>query len=104
MADESKGAINVSGPAHLAPKPAPGLAFDERGVLCQIGRESVEDALLIVESYGPWGTDLNAAHRLQIVLADEVKRLRASLRPDFPSGGTGSGGLTQCDMHEDEST
>jgi hypothetical protein len=38
-------------------------------------RESVEDALLIVESYGPWGVDLNDAHRRQIVLADEVKRL-----------------------------
>jgi len=23
--------------------------------------------------------------------------------PDFPSGGIGCGGLTQCDMHEDES-
>ncbi len=40
-------------------------------------RESVDDALLIVESYGPWGADLNDAHRRQIVLADEVKRLRA---------------------------
>jgi hypothetical protein len=39
-------------------------------------RESVEDALLIVESYGPWGADLNDAHRRQIVLADEVLRLR----------------------------
>ena len=25
--------VNVAGPAHLAPKPAPGLEFDERGVL-----------------------------------------------------------------------
>ena len=39
-------------------------------------RESVADALLIVESYGPWGADLNDAHRRQIVLADEVLRLR----------------------------
>lgn len=39
-------------------------------------RESVDNALLIVESYGPWGSDLNTSHRLQIVLADEVKRLR----------------------------
>ena len=39
-------------------------------------RESVDDALLIVESYGPWGADLNDAHRRQIVLADEVLRLR----------------------------
>ncbi len=42
-------------------------------------RESVADALLIVESYGPWGADLNDAHRRQIVLADEVKRLRTAL-------------------------
>ena len=39
-------------------------------------RESVNDALMIVESYGPWGADLNDAHRRQIVLADEVLRLR----------------------------
>ncbi len=39
-------------------------------------RESVSDALMIVESYGPWGADLNDAHRRQIVLADEVLRLR----------------------------
>jgi hypothetical protein len=39
-------------------------------------RESVDDALMIVESYGPWGADLNDAHRRQIVLADEVHRLR----------------------------
>lgn len=39
-------------------------------------RESVSDALMIVESYGPWGPDINDAHRRQIVLADEVKRLQ----------------------------
>ena len=39
-------------------------------------REGVADALLIAESYGPWGADLNDAHRRQIVLADEVKRLQ----------------------------
>ncbi len=41
-------------------------------------RESVADALLIVESYGPWGPDLNDAHRRQIVLADEVKRMNGT--------------------------
>jgi hypothetical protein len=66
---------NAYGPAHLAPQPAPGLAFDARGVLAPIARESVADALLIVKSYGPWGADLNDAHRRQIVLADEVKRM-----------------------------
>jgi hypothetical protein len=39
-------------------------------------REGIADALLIVESYGPWGPDLNDAHRRQIVLAEEVKRLQ----------------------------
>ena len=42
-------------------------------------RESVDDALLIVESYGPWGPDLNEAHRRQIVLADEVKRMTGTI-------------------------
>jgi hypothetical protein len=41
-----------------------------------VQRESVTDALSIVESYGPWGADLNDAHRRQIVLAEEVLRLR----------------------------
>jgi hypothetical protein len=41
-----------------------------------VARESVDDALMIVESYGPWGADLNDAYRRQIVLADEVHRLR----------------------------
>ena len=39
-------------------------------------RESVDDALMIVDSYGPWGADLNDAHRRQIVLTEEVLRLR----------------------------
>jgi len=41
-----------------------------------VARERVDDALMIVASYGPWGADLNDAHRRQIVLADEVHRLR----------------------------
>jgi len=41
-----------------------------------VQRESVDDALMIVESFGPWGADLNDAHRRQIVLANEVHRLR----------------------------
>ena len=41
-----------------------------------VARESVDDALMIVASYGPWGADLNASHRRQIVRADEVHRLR----------------------------
>lgn len=64
---------NAYGPAHLAPQPAPGLAFDARGVLAPIARERVADALLIVKSYGPWGADLNDAHRRQIVLAEALE-------------------------------
>lgn len=42
-------------------------------------RESVDDALLIVGTYGQWGPDLNDAHRRQIVLAEEVLTLRERL-------------------------
>jgi hypothetical protein len=41
-----------------------------------VQRESVTDALSIVKTYGPWGPDLNDSHRRQIVLVDEVLRLR----------------------------
>jgi hypothetical protein len=41
-----------------------------------VQRESVNDALSVVESYGPWGADINDSHRRQIVLAEEVLRLR----------------------------
>ena len=43
----------------------------------QPARESVDEALMVVETYGPWGADLNDAYRRQIVLADEVIRLRS---------------------------
>jgi hypothetical protein len=42
------------------------------------GRESVDDALEIVESFGPGIGGLNDAYARQILLAEEVKRLRAS--------------------------
>ena len=57
-------------------------------------RESVGDALMIVESYGPWGADLNDAHRRQIVLADEVKR-----RNDLQQAVLDDG--TQLRRHDD---
>ena len=66
---EDCGAIFIGGPCH-----------HKCGVCAEPTRESVSDALLIVESYGPWGPDLNDAHRRQIVLADEVKMLREALR------------------------
>mgnify|MGYP000190332821 CR=1 FL=1 len=47
-------------------------------------RESVDDALMIVESYGPWGADLNDAQRRQIVLAEEVRSLKAQLAKFTP--------------------
>lgn len=42
-------------------------------------RWSVEDVLLVVSTYGPWGADLNGVHKQEIILADEVERLRAEL-------------------------
>lgn len=41
------------------------------------GRESVDDALAVVESFGPGIRGLNDTYARQILLADEVKRLRA---------------------------
>lgn len=42
----------------------------------EVDRIPVDEALEIVESYGPYGNDINESLRMQIVLADEVKRLR----------------------------
>ena len=42
-------------------------------------RWSVEDVLLVVSTYGPWGADLNGVHKQEIILADEVERLRSEL-------------------------
>lgn len=41
--------------------------------------EPIHEVLEIVESYGPWGPDINDHLRFQIVLADEVKKLRGML-------------------------
>lgn len=49
-------------------------------------RESVDEVLSIVESYGPWGRDINESLRFQIVLADEVKRLRSARSETEGSG------------------
>ena len=35
--------VNVEGPEHLAPKPAPGLAFDSRGVLAPIAKPPADE-------------------------------------------------------------
>lgn len=48
-------------------------------------REPVDEVLEIVASYGPYGRDINEGLRFQIVLADEVKRLR-SLHEFYVSG------------------
>jgi hypothetical protein len=56
----------------------------------KLHRESVADVLSIVESYGPWGADINEGLRFQIILADEVKRLLALINTpelnDFAKG------------------
>lgn len=41
--------------------------------------DPVDEVLDIVASYGPWGPDINTNYRFQIILADEVKRLRAEV-------------------------
>ena len=46
------------------------------GVHFDGGRESVEDALAVVESFGPGIQGLNDTFARQILLADEVRRLR----------------------------
>lgn len=51
------------------------------GVAHAGGRESVDDALAIVESFGPGIGGLNDTYARQILLAEEVKRLRAALAP-----------------------
>lgn len=54
------------------------------------GRESVDDALAVVESFGPGTEGLNDTYARQILLAAEVKRLRALLNTpelhDFAKG------------------
>jgi hypothetical protein len=52
------------------------------------GRESLEDALAIVESFGPGTAGVNDTFARQILLAEEVKRLRAALlqSPALPVG------------------
>lgn len=51
------------------------------------GRESVDDALAVVESFGPGIAGLNDTYARQILLAQEVHRLRAvPPAPAAPSG------------------
>lgn len=52
--------------------------------MSDLTRESVDEVLEIVGTYGPWGPDINESLRFQIVLAEEVKALRgrkANLSP-----------------------
>lgn len=51
------------------------------GVHYDGGRESVEDALAVVDSFGPGVGGLNDTFARQILLANEVKRLRAAIAP-----------------------
>lgn len=52
------------------------------GVVFGGGRESVEDALAVINSFGPGIGGLNDAFARQILLAEEVKRLRAAVEAD----------------------
>lgn len=59
-----------------APAPVEQPASEGYNTIAGNAREPVDAVLEIVESYGPWGRDINEGMRFQIVLADEVKRLR----------------------------
>lgn len=50
---------------------------DRVGAVYEGGRESVDDALAVVESFGPGIAGLNDTFARQIILANEVRRLRA---------------------------
>lgn len=66
--------VNVAGPAHLAPKPAPGLEFDERGVLVPQQTEPV---------HGWTDADADAARlalELECLLTDKDVPLAAASR------------------------
>jgi hypothetical protein len=54
------------------------------GVSFEGGRESVEDALAVVDSFGPGVQGLNDTFARQVLLAGEVKRLRAAMKGDQP--------------------
>lgn len=60
------------------------------------GRESVDDALAIVESFGPGIGGLNDTYARQILLAEEVKRLRAS------HGQAPAGAASEVDLPDAE--
>lgn len=49
------------------------------GVTHEGGRESLEDALAVVESFGPGIQGLNDTFARQIILAEEVRRLQSSI-------------------------
>lgn len=53
----------------------------------ELQRESVDEVLETVGTFGPWGTDIREELRWLIVLADEVKRLRIA-RDAFSNDAT----------------
>ena len=75
--DVARGLARAAILASPSSQPAAAAAADDR--------EPVDEVLEIVASYGPYGRDINEGLRFQIVLADEVKRLR-SLHEFYVSG------------------
>lgn len=57
-------------------EPAP-AAPHEPDAYVEGGRESVEDALAVIESFGPGTAGVNDTFARQILLAEEVRRLRS---------------------------
>ncbi len=72
---------NAAGPAELAPKPAPGLAFDRRGVLRDMAEVLHERGSDLTSHPVANGTiaDTEHAGELLTAAAAEIKRLRAEV-------------------------
>lgn len=62
----------------LAMAPAPPQQGEYPETLYEGGRESVDDALAVVESFGPGVQGLNDTFARQVLLGQEVRRLRAA--------------------------
>ena len=72
-------ATNVAGPAELAPQPAPGLAFDRRGVLRDLVEVLRERGADLTSHPAANGTIADTEHAGELLTAAgaEIQRLRA---------------------------
>lgn len=69
---------NAAGPANMAPKPAPGLAFDERGALAPVSPDPWERLMLLATEYAGHVVDASrhqAASRADISSTAALKTM-----------------------------